>query len=217
MHTSTGDNIATAASTIGAGISFIPGVGWWVGPAVAGIGNLVGGAVNAGWGHKVYGKGQAQNYLNNMSGFKVGGSNDSIEQLASYIAPAEQVTYKDGWFTNKGKKEAREWNRRTQAAYDYAKNSVNNAAQNNINETLRSQLANYSAFGGSIDSATDYGLMTDWINNKKMDMQNKNKVTAMPNSFFGNDNVFAIGGVLQSHGADFGNGVSEINAGQTHE
>jgi len=78
-------------------------------------------------------------------------------------------------------------------------------------------LANYSALGGNIDSATDYGFMSDWLVNNRKNMEDKNKVTSMPNSFFGNDNMFAIGGVLQSHGANFSNGVSEINAGGRHE
>lgn len=59
MQTSTGDNIATAANLVGTGVSFIPGVGWWVGPAISAVGNIVGGVVNAGWGHKVFGKAQA--------------------------------------------------------------------------------------------------------------------------------------------------------------
>lgn len=84
-------------------------------------------------------------------------------------------------------------------------NSVKNAAQNNINSTLNSQLANYSALGGQIDSATSYGLMTDWINAKNKNMESRNKVTSMPNSFFDGNNAFAIGGVLQSHGSNFGN------------
>lgn len=77
-------------------------------------------------------------------------------------------------------------------------------------------MAHYSALGGMIDSATEYGLMTDWINNKKQDMESRNKVTSMPNSFIGSDNMFAIGGILQSHGANFSNGVTTIGAGGTH-
>lgn len=128
FSTKTGNIIATVGNLIGTGLSFVPGLGWAAGPILSAASSLVGGIVNRGWGHKVYGKAQAQNYLNNMSGFKVGGSNNDIENAMANITEADKVTYKDGWFTDKGKKEARSWNNKTAAAYDYALRSVDNAA-----------------------------------------------------------------------------------------
>lgn len=64
----------------------------------------------------------------------------------------------------------------------------------NQNNLLQS---NYAAFGGPIDSAIEYDLATDYLTAKKKDMESRNKITAMPNSFIGgSDNMFAIGGTL---------------------
>jgi len=112
----------------------------------------------------------------------------------------------------------------TQDAYSQASRSVQNAALNNINGTLNSQLANYAALGGYIDGPTDYSLMTDLLNIKQGQMQQKNKITTMPNSFGYNGGLagtlFANGGlagVQQTHGTDFTNGVTQVNAGGSHE
>lgn len=79
-------------------------------------------------------------------------------------------------------------------------------------------LANYAALGGPIESATDYGFMSDWLTTKNKDIENKNKMSSVPNSFIGgNNNMFAIGGTLQSHGSNWNNGVTTINAGGSHE
>jgi len=76
LSTPTGNNIATIGSGIGTAVGTVNPI---IGGAVTLASNLIGGVVNAGWGHKVYGTGEAKNYLNNMSGFKVGGSNDNVE------------------------------------------------------------------------------------------------------------------------------------------
>lgn len=154
-----------------------------------------------------------------MSGWNAGGSNEQIEAMASQLAAPTMTTYKDGWWTNKGRNESNAINTQLANAFDFAQRSVGNAAQNNASNQLADAMYNYSALGGPIQSATEYGLATDWINTKKQDMQSKSKITSMPNSFFsgGNDTLFAIGGTLQSHGSNWSNGVRQVNAGGTHE
>lgn len=110
LSTKTGEAIAGIGSTVGNAISTVNPI---IGGAVTLGSNLIGGITNAGWGYKVYGKEDAQNYLDNTSGVTVTGSNDDIESIASTLAAApNKVTYKNGWFTNKGKKEAAAWNNR---------------------------------------------------------------------------------------------------------
>lgn len=158
LQTSTGENIANIGNLAGGVVSAFNPI---VGGIVTLAGNVIGGAVNAGWGHKVFGKGEAQNYRNQMSGFTVdSNSADNIEQAASYLANAPRVTYKDGWFTNKGKKEAAAENEASQAVYDYALRSIGNAAQNNALRQQQNLLANYSAFGGPLNFSSSPALLS---------------------------------------------------------
>ena len=75
--------------------------------------------------------------------------------------------------------------------------------------------ANYSAFGGPLGGvAIGYELAKQDLANKHLSALSKNKFTSMPNSF-GPISTFAYGG--QTHGSDFTNGLTYIEAGGTHE
>lgn len=121
FNTKTGNTVAQVGNLAGGVVGAINPV---IGAGVTLAGNLIGGVVNRGWGHQVYGKADAQNYLNQMSGVTVNGSNDNIESIAANLPSYKKVTYRDGWFTNKGKKEARSWNDKQQATEDFMNRSI---------------------------------------------------------------------------------------------
>lgn len=286
LQTNTGQWVNNVGSALGTAASYIPGVGWIAGPVVSALSGIVAGGINGGWGHKIYNTAQAQGYLNNMSGIKIGGNTDSIASLAAALPSYGKVTYKDGWFTNKGKNQAAQWNQRLENTQNFLNRSINNAATNNIRNQIAQQKVNMSAFGGPIDGPSDYSFASDMVTSNNSLMQQQNRITSMPNSFMANsaDNVmaeggeinikkknrgrltelkkrtgkteaelwktgdkhtramitfarnsrkwkhayggllndedtplFALGGDLQTHGADWSNGVKEIDTGGTHE
>lgn len=211
LQTNTGDYIGLGANAVGGVVSaFNP----LIGGLIAGVGNLIGGAVNAGWGHKVYGVGDAQNYLYSMKDMNFDGNNDYLAQLQSQVGQGNRVTYKDGWFTHKGRDEADAWNQRMDTAYDFAQRGITNSAQNNMLEQQEQYARNFSAFGGPIDTtdprsfgetffenynndnmgAVEYGLMTDYINSRNRQSKYKEKST-VPSTLAMN-NTFADGGIM---------------------
>lgn len=67
--------------------------------------------------------------------------------------------------------------------------------------------------------AIDYDFMSDYLMTKNKAAENKNKI---PINVFGSlqstpFSTFALGGDLQSHGSDWSTGLTEINAGGSHE
>lgn len=67
--------------------------------------------------------------------------------------------------------------------------------------------------------AIDYNFISDYLLTKEKAVDNKNK---MPNTIFGSVqstpfSTFALGGDLQSHGSDWSTGLTEVNAGGSHE
>lgn len=220
QQTGVGNAISSIGGAAGGIVSMIPGIGWVVGPAITAASGILGGLVNAGWGHKTFGVDKAKNWLNQQSGFKVNGSNDNIDALSSQLSVSPKVTYDDGWFTNKGEEEANRWNQQLKATEDFNNRSIASAAANNIKNQMKNSLRSYSAYGGPIGGAIDYGFMSDYLTMKGQQAQKNNKVTSMPNSFMGGNTLFAAGGpmdgTLQAHGSNWGN-VSHINNGGTHE
>lgn len=302
LKTGAGEAISTVGNVAGSALNWIPGVGWALGPAVTLFGNLLGGTVNRLWGHKTFGVDDAKSYLANMSGTNFNGaSNDQILALSNSIAAPKRVTYRDGIFTDAGKNEARLWNDRTARAQDFTQRQLEDAVQNNNAEQYENMWRNnafYGAYGGLMPSkkafggplfdtsnmsATNYSLMSDWLNTKALQAQNKNSVVSGGTGAFSLGNTFALGGgihinpknkgkfnatkkrtgktteqlthsknpitrkraifaknakkwkhalggpleegaplyalggVLQSHGTNWSNGVTEVNAGGSHE
>lgn len=285
FKTKTGSYINSIGSLVGTGVGMINPL---IGAAVTAASGLISGIANRGWGHKTFNVDQAKGYLNNMSGIKIGGSNDTISQLASMLPSYQKVTYKDGWFTDKGKNEARAWNKKLQDTSNFLGRSINNASMNNIRKQMEQQQANLSAYGGLINGPTDYNFMSDIVTTNNNNMMQNDRMTTLPNSFMntskentlakggkihikpqnrgrltelkkrtgkteaelyrtGNKHtramitfarnsrkwkhalggplvddyddipLFALGGDIQTHGADFTNGVTQINTGGSHE
>lgn len=93
--------------------------------------------------------------------------------------------------------------------------------QNASADANRLAMMNLSAFGGPLEmpntgsTVLDYGLALDLINTKRQNNQNKSQMT---NLFAGTPNgLFAFGGDMQSHGADWPTKLTHIDAGKSHE
>lgn len=240
LSSKTGNNIADIGNMVGSAVGTVLSSTpyWWIGPVVSAASGLIGGVVNRGWGHQLYGKGEAMNYRNQMSGFTVDSSNaDSIEQASSLVTNAPLVTYRDGWWTHKGRDEAAAENEKSQAVLDFAQRSVTNAAENNALKQQQNLLANYTAYGGPIRTrgkrfdyggplidminnnedmgAVEYGLMTDYLTNKNRQIQSRDKISS-PVGFGTPKGLFALGGTLQANGSNWGN-TTQVNAGGSHE
>ena len=141
---------------------------------------------------------------------------DDIKDVAAHTNAND--VYEDGWFTNKGSKMQADLERRFKEARAFAYNNQRNNINNLINDQINMELANYSAFGGPLDNngvgAIEYGFMSDLLNTKRKNAENKNQMT---NMFAGTPNsMFAFGGNLQAHGSDFSTGLTHIDAGGTH-
>lgn len=82
--------------------------------------------------------------------------------------------------------------------------------------------SNPYAYGGLMDlsngnmGAIEYGMMSDYLTMKDKQVQNKNNFIG----YLGNNNtpsMFALGGDIQTNGADFTTGLNSVNAGGSHE
>lgn len=131
--------------------------------------------------------------------------------------------YKGGWFTgHKASRKNDELRDRVTQAQTHAYNNLNNNINNIKNTQMDNLLGSYYAFGGPLDGhsgAIDYGFMSDYLMTKDKSAQAKKKV---PSNVFGSlavtpMNTFALGGDMQTNGADFTDGLSVIGAGGSHE
>lgn len=216
LESGAGNAIGSIGSTIG---SVIPGP---MGGLVSAASGLVGGLVNRAFGSKLNKENiaKAENNISQLSSFTSDAS--SFDQLAANFSSAPVASVfskkdigKDGWFSNKAKKKYNALKKQQETAQQWVDNSLANNAEN-IEDTMAQNLeANYSAFGGPLGGvAIGYELAKQDLANKHLSALSKNKFTSMPNSF-GPISTFAYGG--QTHGSDFTNGLTYIEAGGTHE
>ena len=215
--TSTAGNVA---NTLGDLAGTIPGP---FGGIIGGGLKVAGGIFNSLFGEKVdqeklNAANQGTSYLRNFS------SNASTfdELQGPQAQAAVQDAYSGGLFNtsadekNQALRDQRNW------AEIYAQNNVINNADNIARNQINDALANYSAFGGFLGDGTDmgaidYNFMTDYLTQKKRENDMKSKMNGivpipafMPNSY-------AIGGDLQTNGADWSDGLVTIGAGGSHE
>ena len=197
----------------------------WLALAGAGL-KVVGGLTNAAFGIKTDKEALAaanqsinanKNFVSNASSF------DDIKGPASMT---NTNVYKGGWFSGgKADRKNQELAQQMQDAYSWADRSIDNNIDNLAADQLNNSLMNYAAFGGPLEQmamdnsgigAIGYGFMSDYITAKKQQNGIKNKLsgmTATPAFMRG----FALGGDLQTHGADWTNGLYHIDEGQSHE
>ena len=130
--------------------------------------------------------------------------------------------FKKGW--------AREHNEADREARANALAWADRSREGNINnilaDQLDDQLANYSAFGGTLDTmlnngdmgVIEYDFLKDYLTEKRRQNDIKSKMSGVP-AFLGGDapSTFALGGVMQAHGGDYSTGLTHVNAGGSHE
>lgn len=149
------------------------------------------------------------------------GSFDDIQ--GPVAAMTDTDVYKGGWFAggSKARRKNEELRNRMINARQFAQRSVDNNIFNLQKDQLNNALANYAAFGGPIGTddmgAVNYGFMNDYLTQKKRESDMKNKMAGIPSMPAFMPNSFAIGGDLQTNGADFSSGLTHINAGLSHE
>lgn len=192
--------------------------------ALAGAGlKVIGGLTNAAFGIKENtalkkeveeGINRNKNFVSNASSF------DDVK--GPVAATTNTNVYEGGWFSGgKAREKNEELKRRMIDARQWAFRGVDNNIFNLQQDQMNNALANYSAFGGPIETgdmgAIDYGFMTDYLTQKKRENDMKSKtggITPMP-AFM--PNSYAIGGNLQTNGADWSDGLVTIGAGSQHE
>lgn len=199
--TSTG--VGNALQTVGSLASNIPGVGGLIGAGV----NVVGGLVNAAFGSKLNKDfiNQTEQSIDTQSNY-VSNANTTDSLLTDWSAHKDLENVKksqvgkDGWFSNKAKKTARRLNSQIDEANSRALMSLSNTADNVDSQQDFNIMANYAAYGGYLSpfgsQAIDYDLANKELDNKELDYMSKMRITSLPNSFAGMNelNTFADGG-----------------------
>lgn len=227
LESTAGNTIDTVGSAIGDGIGMVNPL---AGMAVKAGSKIIGGLTNRAFGSKLN-----QNNINavkaNISNMRSSGnvlstSSSNADLLNNWGSVDLGFDFsngyigKDGWWSNKAKRTARNLRSQQNAARAYAQHALVTGA-NNVDATQDALvMANSRAFGGYLNGLNDmgaieYDIMSDYLTNKKAQTENKNN---MSNIYFGMENgLFATGGKLSSHGADWSTGSTHINEGGTHE
>lgn len=194
---------------------------------VAGAGaKVIGGLTNAAFGIKTNqaALNRANNSISTLNGFvSNAGSFDAIQGPE---AVATEKVYEGGWFSgSKARRKNRALQERLNNAKSFAFRSVDNNINNLAEDQMNNALANYSAYGGPLDmledttnmGAIEYGFMSDYLTEKRRQNELKNKLSGMATVPAFMPNSYAIGGDLQTNGADWSTGMTHINAGKSHE
>lgn len=244
LHTTTGavDKVAgIAGGLINKGISgkyssgagkAITGIGESVGDALGpGIGtavklgaNVIGGVTNA-----LFGTNTNQEALNQANATISAGNGftstaGSFDDIKGPVAQQNFLKVYSGGALKKG------WARKKNAALkaqvadanSFAQRSVENNVSNIADDQMGNALASYAAYGGPLAmmnndmGATEYGMMSDYLTIKSNQAQNKNSMVGYLGGT-GTPTMFALGGDIQSNGADWSTGLGHIAAGGTHE
>lgn len=227
LESPAGNTIDTVGNAIGDGIGMVNPL---VGLAVKAGSKIIGGLTNRAFGSKLN-----QNNINavkaNISNMRSSGntlstSSSNADLLNNWGSVDLGFDFsngyigKDGWWSNKAKRTARNLRSQQNAARAYAQHALVTGA-NNVDTTQDALvMANSRAFGGYLNGLNDmgaieYDIMSDYLTNKKLQTENKNN---MSNIYFGMENgLFATGGKLSSHGADWSTGSTHIDEGGTHE
>jgi len=224
-----------AGGAIGGGLSSGAGnaigdIGGTVGSAVGAVNPILGGIISAG-------TGIVGGLVNRAFGTKVNeealrAANEGTARLSNFTSNADSFdaikgpeavakigdVYEGGWFSSsKARRKNEELRRQREVAKSWAERSVTNNVTNLVDDQLNDALANYSAFGGYLGDfgggALDYGLAMDYMTIKKRETEAKNKTAGLVPQ----PRAFAIGGDLQTHGADWTDGLVRVDAGGSHE
>ena len=96
--------------------------------------------------------------------------------------------------------------------WEHAYSDLNNNLYTLENEQIGMGLRHYGAFGGPLDGAMDYSLMSDYLTMKNKQVDSKNVNFGAP-AF----NGFSFGGDLEAYGSDFPSSLTHVGAGGSHE
>ena len=172
--------LGTASQAIGGAVGSAIGGGLesGVGNAIGGLSNIASaipgpwGAV-AGAGLKVVGGLVNRAFGSKMNQENINATNATIDKLNNFQSDASSFdtladtwgstamgtnfsnSYigKDGWFSNKAKKKARQLREKMELANAFVENSLQNNADNLTETTMNNLEANYAAFGGDLGTA----------------------------------------------------------------
>ena len=231
LHSGAGDAIGSIGGSLGSAVGAVNPV---LGAAIGVGSKIIGGLTNRAFGTAVdeaklqaakSGTSQLNNFVSNASSF------DAIEGPQA-IAKVQDA-YRGGWFSSsKAIRKNEELKRARKEAELWAKRGVENNVFNLQNTQMSDLLANYHAYGGGLDmpqayalgvgtdnsnnmGAIGYGFMSDYLNSKRKQAEQKNN---MGNMFAGMpSSMFAFGGDMQTNSADFPTGLTHIKAGGQHE
>ena len=140
---------------------------------------------------------------------------------------------KDGWFSNKAKKKAKQLRDQMELANAYAENALQNNAHNISETTMNNLEANYAALGGFLNQYADGGSIyikpenrgkfnatkrrtgktTEELTHSKNPLTRKRAIFSQNASHW----KHAFGGELNTNGADFPTGLIFIDNGGLHE
>lgn len=147
--------------------SAIPGP--WGAVASAGLG-IIGGLTNRAFGSKLNKENinTVNDNINRLNNFNSNaGSFDALastmESMPASLGISNNFIGKDGWFSHKAKKKARQLRQQQEQAQLWADDSIMNNLNNLQDEQYDNMLANFSAMGGPLFS---YGA--DWTNGLKI-------------------------------------------------
>lgn len=209
--------------------------------AVAGAGlNIVGGLTNRMFGSKMNKENIAnvEGTINRLNSFKSDASNfDTLADTWGSTALGNNFSNKyigkDGWFSHKAKRKARELREQMKLANAFVENSLQNNADNITETTMNNLEANYAALGGFLNQYANGGSI--YINpenrgkfnaTKKRTGKTTEELTHSKNPLTRKRAIFAqnaakwhhaFGGELNTNGGDFSTGLMFIDEGGTHE
>ena len=223
FNTVPGTLINQIGSTAGSVISMIPGVGWWVGPAITLGSKLLGGVYNRAFGSEYKDNG-ATAYTNQLNALNPNGSNEYLANLLASTGVGPRATSRNGWFNHSAERRADRTNTAQDLAFNRFQRGVRDAFGNNNWKQLQYALNDYTtygAMGGRIKrkkcnckatggflnnamldsaSATGYNFLSDLTNMQMQNNQNKQDMgSSLGNSFINTSDigtVFASGGIM---------------------
>lgn len=217
-----GKAIGSIGSTIGGAVGAVNPI---AGALIIGGSQIIGGVTNALWGTKVNQKALNQanatisagkNFVSNAGSYndiKMGAAQKNFKTV--YAGGA----FKKGW----AKEKNAELFTKVTDANSFRDRSVSNNIKNIGKDMISNALAHSAAYGGPLTmigndmGATEYGLASDYLSMKNRQAQNKNNMIGYLGASNSIPTLFALGGDVQSNGADWSTGLGHIAAGGTHE
>ena len=229
--------VGSAMTSLSGLASAIPGP--WGAVASAGLG-VLGGLTNRMFGSKLNKENIAdvEGNINRLNSLQADANSfDTLSDIWGNTAMGSNFTNsyigKDGWFSNKAKKKAKQLRDQMELANAYAENALQNNAHNISETTMNNLEANYAALGGFLNQYADGGSIYIKPENrgkfnatKKRTGKTTEELTHSKNPLTRKRAIFAqnaakwhhaFGGELNTNGADFSTGLTFIDNGGLHE